>query len=239
MAPKLEVGDTLREVFLIYREQAGLLLPLAFWPFLLVAIVNALVGEDLSLFWIGIVVSTLVVTLYQGMVVGLVGDLQDGRRDWSVTELARSVLPVLGPLIAAGILAAIGIALGFILLVVPGLYLLTIWALIAPAIVIERRDALGAFGRSRSLVRDHGWQVFGVVVVGGLIALITAIVAAQIAEAIAEGPILRAVLTALASTLTAPVEGLIAAVLYFRLLELKGEGTAAPAAGEPPASMPQ
>jgi hypothetical protein len=238
MAPKLEVGDTLGEVFRIYREQAGLLLPLAFWLFLIVAIVDALVGDDLSLFWIGLIVSTLVGTLYQGMVVGLVGDIQDGRRDWSAGELARSVLPVLGPLIAAGILAAIGIAIGIVLLIVPGLYLLTIWAVIAPAIVIERRDALEAFGRSRALVRDHGWQVFGVVVVGGLIALVTAIIAAQIAEAIAEGPILRAVLSALASTLTAPVEGLIAAVLYFRLRELKGEGTAAPAAGEPPTSVP-
>ncbi|HET7573494.1 MAG TPA: hypothetical protein VFJ99_00120 [Solirubrobacterales bacterium] len=229
MAPKLEVGDTLGEVFRVYREQAGLLLPLAFWLFLVVAIVDAIVGDDLSLFWIGLIVSTLVGTLYQGMVVGLVGDIQDGRRDWSAGELARSVLPVLGPLVAAGILAAIGIAIGLILLVAPGLYLLTIWAVIAPAIVIERRGALEAFGRSRSLVRDHGWQVFGVVVVGGLIALVTAIVAAQIAEAIAEGPILRAVLTALASTLTAPVEGLIAAVLYFRLRELKGEGrTASP-----------
>jgi hypothetical protein len=238
MPPKLEVGDTLGEVFRIYREQAGLLLPLAFWLFLIVAIVDALVGDDLSLFWIGLIVSTLVGTLYQGMVVGLVGDIQDGRRDWSAGELARSVLPVLGPLIAAGILAAIGIAIGIVLLIVPGLYLLTIWAVIAPAIVIERRDALEAFGRSRALVRDHGWQVFGVVVVGGLIALVTAIVAAQIAEAIAEGPILRAVLSALASTLTAPVEGLIAAVLYFRLRELKGEGTAAPTAGEPPTSVP-
>ena len=53
------------------------------------------------------------------------------------------------PLLVAGLLAGICIALGFVLLIVPGLVLLTIWAVIAPVIVIERTGALEAFGRSR------------------------------------------------------------------------------------------
>lgn len=84
--------------------------------------------------------------------VELVRDVQDGRLDASVGDLMRSVLPVLGPLIAAGILAGIGIAVGFVLLIVPGLFLLTIWAVI----VIERRGISDAFGRSRQLVKDQG-----------------------------------------------------------------------------------
>ena len=65
-------------------------------------------------------------TLYQGMVVALVNDVQDGRRDYTVGELFRAVTPVLLPLIVAGFLAGIGIGIGLILLIIPGLILLTI-----------------------------------------------------------------------------------------------------------------
>jgi hypothetical protein len=156
MERKLGVGKTLSDAFAIYRDQAGVLLPVAFWLFLLVAVVEALTGDDLALFWIGIIVSLAVSTLYQGMVVGLVDDVRDGRRDHSIGELMRSVAPVVGTLLGAGILAGIGVAAGFFLLIVPGLILLTIWAVIAPVIVIERKGVFDSFGRSRQLVRDYG-----------------------------------------------------------------------------------
>jgi hypothetical protein len=235
MERRLSVGETLSEVFRIYREQAGVLLPVAFWLFLIVAVVNGLTEGNLSLFWLGIVVSLAVGTLYQGMVVELVRDVQDGRLDSSIGELMRSVLPVLGPLIGAGILAGIGVAAGFFLLIVPGLILLTMWAVIAPVIVIERRGVFDAFGRSRQLVKDHGWPVFGTVVVAFLIAFLAGIIFIAIASSIADGPIVRIVFSALASTITAPIEALVASVLYFRLLAIKG--AAAPAAAPP--SAPQ
>lgn len=223
MRHQLDVGATLSEVFATYREQAGVLLPVAFWLFLIVAIVNGLTAGDFSLFWVGIVVGLAIGTLYQGMVVGLVQDVQDGRRDSSVGDLMRFALPVLGPLLGAGILAGIGIGIGFVLLVVPGLYLATIWAVIAPAIVIERRGILDAFGRSRQLVKDNGWPVLWTVLVAYLIAFAAAIALTAIANGISNGPLVRIVFNALASTFTAPITALVAAILYFRLRELRGE----------------
>lgn len=217
MSTQLDVGGTLREVFEIYRDQAGVLLPVAFWLFLVVAIVDGLVGGDLALFPVQILVSTIVATLYGGMVVNLVCDVQDGRRDSSTGELIRSAVPVLVPLIAAGILAGIGVGIGILLLLVPGLILLTIWAVIAPVIVIERPGVLPAFGRSRELVRGNGWQVFGVILVAFLIAAVAGIVLTAIAVSIANGPLVLIVFSAIASTLTAPITALAAAVLYFRL----------------------
>ncbi|HEX5591957.1 MAG TPA: hypothetical protein VFX35_01270 [Solirubrobacterales bacterium] len=240
MEQRLSVGDALSEVFRIYREQAGVLLPVAFWLFLIVAVVNGLTEGELSLFWLGLVVSLAVGTLYQGMVVELVRDVQDGRLDSSVGDLMRSVLPVLGPLIGAGILAGIGIAAGLFLLIVPGLILLTMWAVIAPVIVVEHRGVFDAFGRSRQLVKDQGWPVFGTVVVAFLIAILVSVVLVAIASSIADGPLLRIVFSALASTVTAPIEALVASVLYFRLLAIKGEqsaSTASAAAGPPPAAL--
>jgi len=234
MERKLRVGDTLSGVLDVYRDQAGVLLPVAFWLFLVVAIVNGLTEGNFSVFWLGIVVSLAVGTLYQGMVVELVRDVQDSRRDSSVGDLMRSVLPVLGPLIGAAILSGLGIAAGLFLLIVPGLIVLTMWAVIAPVIVVERRGVFDAFGRSRQLVKGQGWPVFGSVVVAYLIGALAGVIFILVANGIADGPIIRVVFSALASTITAPIEALVASVLYFRLLAIKGQ----PAPADPP-SVPQ
>ena len=47
----------------------------------------------------------------------------------------------------------------------PGLILLTWWALIPPAIVLEHKDVFDSFGRSRELVRGNGWSVFGILII--------------------------------------------------------------------------
>lgn len=242
MKRKLSVGETLNEVFSIYGAQAGVLLPAAFWIFLLVAIVNGIAGDDVGLLLVSVVISLLAGTLYQGMVVNLVRDVEDGRRDLSVVELINSVGPVLMPLIGAGLLAALGIGIGLVALIVPGLVALTFWAVIAPAIVIERKGVFEAFGRSNELVKGNGWPVLGVVLVAFVISLIGALVFGGIAESIADGPLLRIVFGALASTITAPISALAAGVLYYRLLAFHGvapadPSTVAPApTADPPAS---
>lgn len=218
---EIRVGSTLSEAFDLYREHAGVLLPTAFWLFLVVGIVNGLADGDPGMLLLTLVVGVIVATLYQGMVVGLVRDVRDGRRDASIGELMSGAVPVLGSLIGVGILSAIGIALGFVLLIVPGLFLITIWAVVAPVVVIERSGALSSFGRSRQLVRGNGWPVFGAVVAAGLIVAVGGLILGAIAVGISNGPLLRIVFGAIASTFTAPVTALVAAVLYFRLREIE------------------
>jgi hypothetical protein len=185
-----------------------------------------------------IVISTVAGTLYQGMVVGLVRDIQDGRRDSSVGELFGFAAPVLLPLIGAGILSGLGVGLGLVLLIVPGLFLLTIWAVIAPVIVVERSGVFAAFSRSRELVRGNGWPVFWVIAVGFLISLAGGIVFGGIASSLSNGPIVRIVFSALASTITAPIGALIAGILYYRLLAIVGPASTAPTAAHDPISPP-
>lgn len=238
MNGKLDIGGTLSRIFSTYGEQAGVLLPLAFGLFLIVAIVNGLLATSVFLALIGFAVSVVASTLYQGMVVSLVSDIQDGRRDFSVGELIEATWPVVVPLIGAGILAGIAIAVGFFLLVVPGLFLLTIWAVIAPVIVVEHSGAIDAFGRSRELVRGNGWQVFGVIVVVFLIIVIVSIVLGIIGAGISDSFAMRALFNLIASTLTAPIAALAAATIYFALLEVRGDASAVPPASPPPAPEP-
>ncbi len=238
MERKLDVGATLSQAFSTYGSQAGVLLPLAFVLYLIVAVIDAIIAGSVILIPVALAVSVITVTLYQGMVVNLVSDVQDGRRDFTIEELIRATGPVVLPLIGAGLLAGIAIGIGFLLLIVPGLILLTIWSVIAPVIVVEHSGVIDAFGRSRELVRGNGWQVFGVIVVVYVIVFVANFVLGAIGIAISDSAAGRIVFNLISSTITAPIAALVAAVIYFRLVAIKGEqapAVPAPAAPAPPA----
>ncbi|HEU4944183.1 MAG TPA: hypothetical protein VFT10_03390 [Solirubrobacterales bacterium] len=234
MKRKLDVGGTLSQIFSIYGQQAGVLLPVAFGLYLLVAVVTSLLAQNVFLGLIAVGFAVVAATLYQGMVVGLVRDVQDGRRDSSVGQLMEAARPVILPLIGAGLLAGLGIAVGFLLFFVPGLILLTIWAVIAPVIVVERSGAVDAFGRSRALVKGNGWQVFGVIFVVFLITSVAGVVLGMIGTSVSDAFVVQVLFNLIASTLTAPIGALAAATIYFNLL---GPGSA-PASDAPSPASP-
>jgi hypothetical protein len=217
---RIEPGRIIGEIFRIYREQAAVLLPVAVVLFGLDAIVGWALGEG-ALTIVASIVSVVISTFYQGMVVQLVRDVLDGRRDSSVGDLLRSVSPVVLTLILISLLAGIATVVGFIALVIPGLYLMTIWAVVAPVVVVERPGGLDAFGRSRALVRGHGWQVFGVIILVIVLVLAVGITTGILVSSVGDagGVIAGWVL----SVVVAPISALAAAVLYFALRVAHGE----------------
>jgi hypothetical protein len=146
----------------IYRERAAVLVGAALCLFAIqLVVLAALPGASIAaaiLFWV-------LDVLYQGVVVKLVQALETGQPPAAVPDLLRGVEPVLLRLLAVSVLSGIGITIGFVLVIVPGLWLMTIWAVVAPVTVLERPGVFAAFGRSRELVRGNGWGVFGVLVI--------------------------------------------------------------------------
>jgi uncharacterized membrane protein len=149
------------------------------------------------------------------MVVQLVADVQDGRRDTSVGQMLLAVRPVLGELALVGVVAGIGVFIGFILIVVPGLFLKTVWSVAAPIVVLERPGGLRALGRSRELVRGNGWRVFGVVLV--MMFLVGLVTSGIDLAANSAGTGLGLAVRVIMGIFTAPLAALAAAVLYFDL----------------------
>jgi ABC-type multidrug transport system fused ATPase/permease subunit len=259
MNEKLDTARVFERIWEIYKDQFTLLIPAALVVFVPVAVINGVVyAGDVSIFGALIVaaVATIATYWFQGMVVEAARDILDGQRDHTIGSLIRSATPVLGPLIVAGILAGIGVGIGLLLLIVPGLFLLTIWAVIAPVIVIERRGAIDSFGRSRELVRGNGWQVFGVIVVLFLLQFIVSAVITALANSVSDSFGSFAVADLIVRLLVAPLSALAAAVLFFELKARRGEpvlgtgaggqitpsgepaGGPAPAPGEPAAPQP-
>lgn len=231
MTTKLDTAGTLERIFEMYSRQFSVLLPMALVIYLPVAALQIFSSGSIVLLVLAGIVGIVAGTLFQGAVVQAVRDMQDGKRDHSPGELISSALPFILPLIGVGILAGIGIGIGLILCLVPGLFLLTIWALVAPVVVVEGSGVMGAFGRSRELVKGNGWQVFGVLIVMFLITL----VAQQVLLAIGSGigdDVGRGLGFLVAATLTAPLSALTASVLYFTLVGMQ----AAPGAAGAPAA---
>jgi hypothetical protein len=218
---RLDTARVFERVFAIYRLQAGVLLPAAVILYVIPAalsLTNGTAGRAVAL------AATIIAAVgYQGLVVQAVRDIQDGVRDLSLSGLFRSVSKVLAPLLWTAILVGIGVFVGFILFIVPGLILLTWWAVAAPVVVCEVRTAPQAVGRSRELVRGHGWQVFSVLVVTFLLVLIADLLFASLANAVSGSDVAFAIAQLVGGTLTAPVFALASAVLYLELLQLKGE----------------
>jgi hypothetical protein len=227
---RIEPGRVIGEAFETYQSQAGPLLGGALIVIGLAGVIEGILAitGSLILVLLGVLIGLAASFLYTGYVVKLVQDVRDGRRDFTVGELFSHAAPFVGTLVLNGILA--GIAIGFVLIIVPGLILLTIWAVIAPSVVVEDRGVFEAFARSRELVRGHGWQVFGAIVLAFLIVFVVGLVASIVGAAI--GNVGQVILQTAASVATAPVAALVSSILFFDL----GGGSGAPAASVPPAS---
>jgi hypothetical protein len=206
----------------VYKTHWRHLLPIAFVVYLTVGVLGALLAAVLT--WVGAIIAAFIslVALFwlQAALVKAVEDIRDGRADLSLSETFESARMHLTAVLVAGVLAALGIILGLILLIVPGLFLLTIWAVIIPVIVLENKSAGESFSRSRELVRGYGWGVFGVIVLTVLLLIGFQIVLSLILSPLADW--LQGFISNIVSgTLTAPFIAVVLTLLYFRLKAAK------------------
>jgi tetrahydromethanopterin S-methyltransferase subunit G len=203
----------------LYKSHWRHLLTISFVVYLAIALVSLILAVILTDWLAGLlsaVLSLFALFWLQGALVRAVEDVRDGRPDLTLSETFQRVRPQLGAIIVGGILAVLGIVLGLILLIVPGLVLMTWWVLIIPVIVLEGRSAGESFGRSRELVRGYGWGVFGVIVLAILLLIGFSIVLSIVLVPFEDW--LRSFLSnVISGTLTAPFIAVTWTILYYRL----------------------
>jgi hypothetical protein len=211
----------------------------------------ALVWSTLTGAVVGGLITFVATTVLTGLLIMVLGQAVLGRRmslrsGWAAT---RPRLPgLLGITLLSTLVLVLVVAAGFVplliaalagansggtvlaaiaaLLVVCGIavWLGTLWAMITPAYVLEGIPAMRAFRRSAELVRGQWWRVFGILLLGGLIATIVSFILALpfgvVATLVgAPGSTGYTVVTAiggiLAGTVTAPFSAGITGLLYF------------------------
>lgn len=225
MTRPIAPGAVVSRIWALYQREAGTLLPAAALLYAIQFLVAIVLPTSLAI--IVSIVFWVLVILYQGFVVELVAADESNRR-MTMGELLSAVTPVLGSLLVISILFAIALVIGFILIIIPGLILLTIWSVVVPVEVLEHRGVLGSFGRSRELVRGNGWNVFGVIVIVWVAAIVISFLAAVLASGL--GHVGRDIVQWAVNVAIAPLVALSATVLYLELRRAHLEPAPEPAA---------
>jgi hypothetical protein len=124
------------------------------------------------------------------------------------------------PLFAAVLLAALGIALGLLLLIVPGIYVAVRWFFVPQTVVLDAARGTQALARSSEIVQGFWWRTLGLVVMVNLAAVLPGIVLAAPFAAIASSTdraVWAMVGTICAESVTTPFVALFSTLLYYDL----------------------
>ena len=231
------LSGVLSEAWALYRRHAAHFILISFAIYLVIGVINALLTWGLGSVGasIGVIFSLFGVFLLQAALVKAVQDVRDGRVDLDLRGTISAAAPFVGTVAIASILASIAIGIGFILIIVPGLILITFWSLLVPEIVIGGAGALESFGRSWRTVRGYAWNVFGLIILVVLILIVGEIVLSAILRALPYG--WRSFIADLvAGALVAPFIAAVVTTIYYRLTAAHGEPAepAQPGAGYGP-----
>jgi hypothetical protein len=173
------VREVVREVWRLFLARFWRTLVIVLLLLAPLELAVALLDPDFSSFahgwwaWVGLSAAVTLVG-FPWVVGAVVHDV--GAGDRAATDAYRRTASRLPDLVISAVVTTVGILLGTIALVVPGLLLMARWALIVPLIVLEAMPWRAALARSNELVRGRTWSVVGIFVVltliaGGLVAV--------------------------------------------------------------------
>lgn len=155
--------------------------------------------------------------LVQGALVRIVRNVHEGERPEEIGTLFDAARERFGSLLLASIVYGLGVAVGLLLFIVPGLIAAARWCLMAPLIMLEGRGAGDARRRSSEIVRGSTATVLGALVVTFL--LTAAIIPLELAAGIGTDGVAYAIVSFVWGTLTAPFFAHVLTVVYYQLVD--------------------
>lgn len=126
----------------------------------------------------------------------------------------RAALSILLPLMGTSILAYLAIFAGFLLLVVPGVYLAFAFFLLWQVMVLEGVFGIAAMRRSHELMKGNMLRALGVLLIS---AVIVGVVSSGLQLVLSIVPVLGALGSALAQAVSNVFTTAVAVVLYFEI----------------------
>lgn len=161
----------------------------------------------------------LLSTVYGGMITALIC-LPGSGPDTTGGELWSKVAPILARLVWVTLITIAAVLAGLFILVIPGLILVTLFAVATQVVVAEHRDAFGSIARSVELVRGNGFRVFGfVILLGAVCLLLLTMVAVLTVPAFGTGAAGSAASSFFQNLVVGPLLATGPAALYNRLAE--------------------
>ena len=218
---ELDPNAVLSEAWKLYKRLFGrsvLMGAIVFGVIELLSTLAASARHGLALGLATIFLAVLGIALLQGGLVEIVRALHtDGDADLSVADALRRASGRWWKLVRVSRLVGIGVTLGMVALIVPGLVLLTRWAVAVPVAMLEEGSARDALRRSRSIVDGNGWNVFKVLFACGFLSVLARLPFVFVGAK--AGPFGTWVALTVAASLAAPFTAHALTVVYYSLLE--------------------
>lgn len=169
-------------------------------------------GPRFAVLVLGLVAQVFV----QGMLVEAVRNVHEGRPAPPLRALYDRAGAVFPSLVAGSLVYGVGVGVGIILLVVPGLFLAARWSVFVPLIVLEGKSSRDARVRSNELVRGKTVAVLVAIVVMYLAVTVPSIL---LQFAVGAGTATAAVVGFACSVAGAPFQAHVLTTIYYRLTD--------------------
>jgi hypothetical protein len=151
----------------------------------------------------------------------IIGLSDESLRDWKMAY--SKAKKHFWPLIWAAILVGIVVIIGFILLIIPGIYLGVLFGFYSFALVLEGKKGWSAAERSKQLVKGYWWAVFGRwIAFAVLVAIVVGILGGIIAAF--DVQVLNAIFSLVIGLVVTPYAMAYSYLVYKSLKSVKGAG---------------
>src|SRR5260370_15647777 len=213
--PAIRVGDVLGKSWSLFIARITPFVGLALIAFAPDFVFSLLVTKTSGVALLGSILQIVCTSLADAAIIyGVVQELRG--RGFTFAESLSAGFSRLGPVIGLSLVVGILAGLGSLLLLVPGLIVMTMYYVAIPACVAERLGVGDSMRRSAYLTKGNRWRIFGIVIlvilatmiVGGLVGFLAALIGGVTVVDIALYPI-----QAIAGAFNAVVVG----VLYYQL----------------------
>ncbi|MGP0088592.1 MAG: hypothetical protein ACLPKB_01310 [Xanthobacteraceae bacterium] len=169
-ASDLAVGRVLSRAWIVFTNNFVIFFITALvisLPGLLIESANApgAAANPSSVLWkigVGFPLALILNTIGEAVIV--FGAFQDLRgQPVRLGEALQKGLARFFPILGLAVVSSLGIAIGILLVVVPGVILAIMWSVALPVCVLEQLGPISSLGRSSALTKGYRWKIFGMV----------------------------------------------------------------------------
>ena len=208
----LSFGEVLDRGFRVLRDNIVLLAGIAAVVFMPFGVLQALGQTSSRMFGsIANLFILLAAPVLQAALTVAIANVYLGK-PISIEDAYRSAMAILVPLLGTYLLLYLFLILGFIFLIIPGIYLMNCWVFAGQVMIIEQRFGMESMRRSRTLVRGAWWATFAITLSAGLISEVPTLALAAIWSFI---PFFGPILTAATRSVTSTYAAIVVVIYYF------------------------
>lgn len=219
--PFFDVGSVLSRSFSTLMKNPLLFFGLTLAASLPTFIVEAFSPDQGGLGIVMNVVQTILGLVVEGAIAYAVYRVLTGKNASLGYSVSRGMGRII-PLFLAALVTGLGIGIGLVLLVIPGLIVMCVWVVTIPACVVEKLGPLESIRRSADLTRGFRLPIFGLLLITGVLVIAVGAGIGFIVGAVSGGNVVAAVL--IAGVGTAAVQAfncVMVAIIYYDLRAIK------------------